>query len=776
MQPIQILGIAHALILVWLAWHATGRLITGRLHRMSAACLFIWCNLVYTGLLLSVVSMLNVVGLYFSVSVGMAAGLEILLRVRGIVPHSGSAAEVATSERRFDRAIRYALGSILALAGLASAILCAHYVPNNWDTCTYRLSRVFFYLARGNLLHTGNPWDPRLSFYPFNGALAYVFPAIYCASAKWFNLISLIAWVMAGVATYGVARLGASKTGSLAATLVCLLSPGVLVQAASGNDEVLAATPILIGIGFAIDWARTGRKRDAILSGIGLGLGLGARFHPMFYWVFLLLGALLLGVRLARSPELRSQVIRRVPGMLAAMLIATPLAGAFIVCNYVSSGHITDDTLRKEVMNTPFRLSLAGEKLITTSAEMFLSPIPDLVPPIHPEARKLAYAAFNRSFMKLFSRFLVLTTKLSPEGYEFRGPTDSLAYLPAETTVWLGFLPHLLILICVVQAFTRKLPFACIAFVVAFFLWNITFATSIKYTFWCCTYTSFAAVLVAAAVGPAWDFARGCSAAAGRILLAGFLLLFGTHALLSANLLTFGYLRNIRFLWSDGAPTDIHAVDASVADAVRSARQVYIPDTHWEVLYWNFMRFNPAAKYTTGTEYRLPSSGVLMLLSIQGDLAGDMLPARLPSDAPPALTYVGEGDHEHVFAQGDRIESRFPERTRYALLQVTWKQDRPQGPISGVRAASCCVGLEPADGVVVRYGLQSRATGIHMEGGWMHPGASQSDSLHDYDAQYDELWIEARCVAHPERITRTVYDLNRRTYALELAQADSQSK
>jgi hypothetical protein len=774
MLPVHVLGILHALILIWLTWRSTGHLSAERLQRVSAAYLLIWCNLVYTGLLLSVISRLNVVGFYFSVSVGLAAGLEILLQVRRVLPQTGAAAEAALQDRRFDRAIRYALRSVLALVALATALICVHYAPNNWDTCTYRLSRVFFYLARGNLLHAGNPGDPRLSFYPFNGALTYLFLAVYCASAKWFNLISAMTWVLAGVATYCTARrLGASKTGSLVATWVCLLSPSVLAQAASGNDEVLTATPVLIGVSFAIDWARTGRKCDAILAAIGLGLGLGTKFHPIFYWVFLLLGALLLGRRLIRLPNLRSQVVSRIPGMLAAAVIAIPLAVAFIVCNYISSGHITDSAYNNPIRNTPFRLSLAREKIITTSSELLLSPIPDLVPPIHPETRQPVYAAFNASFMRLFSPFLPLTTKVSPEGYVFRGPSDALAYMPAENTVWLGFLPHFLILVGIVQVLTRRLPFGCVVLVVAFFCWILTFTTEVKYSFWSCTYSSFAAVLVAAAVGPVWDFARSYRAPAGRVLLAGFLALFGTHALLSANLLTFGRLRNISFLLQKGpTPPEVHAVDAPVADAIRSARRVYLPYTHWEVLYWNFMRFNPAAKYTTGMELRLPSAGTLMLLSIQGDLAAGTLAVRLPSDAPPALTYIGEADYEHVFAQGDRIETRYPERSRYALVQVTWRRNAPQGRIVGVQAVSCCVGLEPSDGVAVRYGLLSRATGKSVEVRWLLPGEPQNEPFREHDEPCDDFWIESRRVAHPEQVTRTVYDLKQPAYVVGKGEAD----
>jgi hypothetical protein len=459
-------------------------------------------------------------------------------------------------------------------------------------------------------------------------------------------------------------------------------------------------------------------------------------------------------------------LVSRAPAALAAATIAVPLAATFVVCNYVSSGRVAHTEFNNQVLNTPFSLSLAREKVITTSAEMLLSPVPDLVPPIHAETRRPQYAAFNASFMKLASRFLPLTTTRSRFGYEFRGPADELAYIPAETSVWLGFLPHFLILVGIVQLISHKLPHAYVLFVVAFFCWVLVYTTQTRYIWWTCMYYAFPAVLTAAAIGPIWDFARTSRAWAGRILLAGLVALFASHALLAGNLLTFGMLRNIRFLWQPGpASSDAHPVDSSVADAIRGARKVYIPATHWEVLYWNLMRFNPAARYSNGGVFRTPSPDTLMLLSIPGALSAGTLAVRLPSGAPPALTYLGEADSDHIFAAGNRIEARRPERSPYALAQVTWRQDA-SAAFTGVTAVHCCVGLDPPDGVVVRYGLRSRTTGEAAEGKWTLPGRYLNDPAPTAGAAYDSLWIESRRVADPEKVTRTVYDMKHTTYSV----------
>ena len=568
MQNPQLLGMIHGLILIGLAWRSSGHLFGNAGHRLCSAYLLIWCDLVFTALILSLFSALDRVGLYFSVSLALAAGLELFLSFRHIAPHQGELRVGLASPPLFDRVLKRVLAAVLAAVALATLLICIHYIPNNWDTCTYRLSRAFFYLGHGNLLHPGHPPDPRLAFYPFNGTLLNLFLAIYQFPPQSFNFISAFTWLFAGLAVFCAARsLGASRTGGFVAAWVCLMTPNVLVQSASGNDEILAATPLLMGLVFAVEWLHTPRIRYALLAGVGIGLGLGTKLHWAFYWVFVCLAAVVFGVRILRSRELRSQLFARVPAILAASVIAAPLALSFLVSNYISTKHLTNEAFNNQVLNTPFRLSLAREKIETSTGEMLLSPIPDFVPPLDRPRRQSAYAAFNQFLMKCCFSNLVETTQRSVEGYQFIGPSDQYAYLPSEITVWLGLLPHFMILVCLMLVFTRKLPIESLWFIAAFWLWDLTYAMETRYIYWACTYYCFPAIISAAAIGLVWDFARSSSSGVSRFLSASFLVLFAAQFLLSANLLVFGGLRNIQFVFNRNPQKEMHPVDDSVVAA-----------------------------------------------------------------------------------------------------------------------------------------------------------------------------------------------------------------
>jgi hypothetical protein len=285
------------------------------------------------------------------------------------------------------------------------------------------------------------------------------------------------------------------------------------------------------------------------------------------------------------------------------------------------------------------------------TAELFLSPIPDLVPPLEPNKRRGGYTAFNKFFVKSCFSEHVETTTRSPEGYLSERPADPSRRRRAngiqrgEYTVWLGFVPHLLLLICVGSTFSKVarcgLPGR----------WGVLLAHDPVHNRFIPTrpvYRGFWLYWPCAAFGPSWDFRP-------ELLLPGLgriVAKFAIHILLDANLLAFGGPRNLQFVWHRTAAPEMHSAAPGVIEAIRTARRIYIPYTHWKALCWNFMRFSPAARYSTGVDLRLPSPGTMVLLSIAPEGGVDLVPAKLPPGSTAGLTYLGNADSQPIFAQG----------------------------------------------------------------------------------------------------------------------------
>src|ERR1700693_3636431 len=116
MPNAQVFGAVHAVILITLGWHSANRLTASALHRLAAIYLLTWCNLVFTGLILSLFSELNHVALYFSVSLVIAAAVDTFLRYRNILPHTVKAMPADLADGFFDRMVRRVLAATLLLA------------------------------------------------------------------------------------------------------------------------------------------------------------------------------------------------------------------------------------------------------------------------------------------------------------------------------------------------------------------------------------------------------------------------------------------------------------------------------------------------------------------------------------------------------------------------------------------------------------------------------------------------------------------------------------
>jgi hypothetical protein len=259
-------------------------------------------------------------------------------------------------------------------------------------------------------------------------------------------------------------------------------------------------------------------------------------------------------------------------------------------------------------------------------------------------------------------------------------------------------------------------------------------------------------------------------------MLACFFLVIATHMMLATNLLAFGGLRNLKFVThKPSPPADLHPVDPAVVDAIQSAHQIYIPYAHWEVLYWNFMRFNPAASYRTGLELNSPASDLLMLVSTAPEHDVDLLPAKLPAGNVPGLVYVGLASGDQIFATGAHLESKYPSRRAYTVIPFTWAFDNASGTRIGVhtggfrenvQSLACCIGIRPEDGVELRYELQSTRTGRQLDHDWFLPGQSDHGLSLDPIAEYDTLAIETRSVKQPDEIVRTVHRLSSGAYTV----------
>lgn len=677
MPYLGLLSLAHLTLLV-VSYRATARrLFTARLPRLLAGFVLAWANLVLTAVALSPLRRLGSPPLYFAVSVLLAVLTHRFL-VRAC-PTPTVTAE--PSPRDAIRQIRgdtfsLALAAILIAIVVGVVLVAVAVLPNNWDTLAYRFPRAHFYLSSGALTHAASGIDPRITYYPYNGTLLYLFLAQYQWPAMAWNIPGLGAWLLCGA---GAAQLALSMRVSARAAVftmyTVLATPIVLCLANSTNDELLAAAPWTAALAFAVLAYRHRSPQALVLALLAAAIGVGVKLHWLWLAPWLAVGAVLC---LRRDGGAFMRWLRAAvspPAAAVVALAAATLAGSFLVGNAVASGRlqVTEPGFTARIVNRPFHAGAAVQTTGLYTLQMLVTPFVDLIRAGGVELGSAAYERLNEVSMQWLSPLVRQGPPYTHEDYRFRGLVEPNAALFFEQNLWLGFMPHVALAAWVALIWRRPAGSALPIFLLgALPFWHVTHAAIVRYAETTGTYYAFVAPICAAPAGWLWERARRSRRAGARALSLALTLLVGSHAVFAATLLLSNQRRNVLQAFEPGSgETATTRVSPLVREMVAEARRVDIPYTHWELLYWVVMRLNPQALFVTGSG-DAEADLTLFVLSrrLHDNYALHLLPVR--ADAEGAVRFAGTLDagNDAVFCSGPTCEAVCRTCDRYLLVPM----------------------------------------------------------------------------------------------------------
>ncbi|HVW19775.1 MAG TPA: hypothetical protein VHC86_01025 [Opitutaceae bacterium] len=246
-----------------------------------------------------------------------AAGLVFLWRKRRPVRSGPSPLGLPAIFGR--RGLPAAAGWILAGLLAYLFLLAAADFAVNWDSQTYRLSRVGFWLQEGRVsLAFAN--DPRLIFMPVNTELGMLWPAsFFPAGYPLVNLVQFFGGCLLLLSTWEMGRLaGFSRARRLAAVFLALGAPIVVLEFATSQADLFTAG--LLNAGLAFLWRALRRRGgpDALYAGLAAGLALGAKGTVLYWGPGLALWAALLAWRERAGWRRAAAVV----GLAAAVALA----------------------------------------------------------------------------------------------------------------------------------------------------------------------------------------------------------------------------------------------------------------------------------------------------------------------------------------------------------------------------------------------------------------------------------------------------------------------
>lgn len=207
----------------------------------------------------------------------------------------------------------------VAILWLVNLDLVVNTAPHNWDSMTYHLARMAYYLQEGSLANYGANYWAQVT-HPKNATVWLIFT--YLASGRNENLTQIVqfaAYSVAVASVYGIARrMGCRRYASLFAAAVFALLTENLMQAITTQNDMLLTAFAGCAVYGVMAFRERRQRRYLALAGLAIGIALGIKSSALLVMPCIAIVALYA----LWNPAMR----RRLPGDVGA-LTAASLAG-----------------------------------------------------------------------------------------------------------------------------------------------------------------------------------------------------------------------------------------------------------------------------------------------------------------------------------------------------------------------------------------------------------------------------------------------------------------
>lgn len=364
----------------------------------------------------------------------------------------------------------------LVIIGGLMLRLALNAYPAIEDSLTIKLPKIIFAIQANSILPTDFTDDGRMYITPVYPALIQLFLVINGFKTHALLVFGFVNWVLCGIAVYRLCKYaGATKYSSLLVTAAMLLTPTLIALGSSEGDDLIAATPFVLGLMFLIPALYERDPVYAGLAGIGTGLSFAMKFLPLFYLpaLVVVLGAIILS---RGGPKWLQQKVGTVLWFSAAfVLVLMP----FVISNWVAFGKpLYVSEALNSARNWPFSIECAVRASVGHVRQVMLSDI----------ERLIAWLGAN-TFPEYISNVLAYNDPLSrilpfnpiPGCTAYGGPFVLTNPYLAESTVWFGLVGPVLLISSIILIVSPKFPPVARALGLGFLLWQLTFDFTTRY-------------------------------------------------------------------------------------------------------------------------------------------------------------------------------------------------------------------------------------------------------------------------------------------------------
>jgi 4-amino-4-deoxy-L-arabinose transferase-like glycosyltransferase len=269
----------NLLFVAILTYFTSRNIFKNEIDRFILSGLLFWVVFIATGQILSVCNLLNNVTAYIICSSVLCVTCYLIVKSTRITSISFDHDKRKNKFTLFEKL----LISALAFLFLLNLVVVFFFPPNNWDSLTYHLPRLYFYFAQGNLSHFTTP-NERQVYFPYNVSLLQFPVVVYGIDHHFFNLLNLITWVLCGALIYRLAYLiSGNKKAALLSTFLGLTGTAVLAQATTTNNDLYLGFTVLAFLYFFFLFTIYKQKTLLLQAAIAFGIALGTKVTMLFF-------------------------------------------------------------------------------------------------------------------------------------------------------------------------------------------------------------------------------------------------------------------------------------------------------------------------------------------------------------------------------------------------------------------------------------------------------------------------------------------------------------
>lgn len=314
---------------------------------------------------------------------------------------------------------------------------------NNYDSMTYHLSRVGYWLQHQSLATWLTP-NPRQTTFPINAELGVLWTMLFSGNDRWSGLVQWVCVLSIALAIFGIARLlSASRPQAVFASLLFASFPGILLQSTTTQNDLVVTAFFMCCLYFFFLGNTEHTRIPLFFSALGIGLSIGTK-STVFFLLPAFATCLLIDFVIARFRNYRFYLT-----WVGLSLAAFVLFGAFgYIQNQITYGNpLSDKVWTQGIIDTP----VSRTTLLTANAVFYSYQMIDFSGVPEPAASFLVRQK-SWLFQKIINHLPVPAKDALPD----QSLSAMLNSVPSvhEDTTWFGFIAFLVLIPAVIYQFS----------------------------------------------------------------------------------------------------------------------------------------------------------------------------------------------------------------------------------------------------------------------------------------------------------------------------------